>query len=59
MTIARHFALVDILHSSFTDSSRKTTKKRKKSTGKSEGSKAFEKELTDTSRKALSEFRSL
>lgn len=40
------------------DSSRKTTKKRKKSTGKSEGSKAFEKELTDTSRKALSEFRS-
>ncbi|CAB3991516.1 Hypothetical predicted protein, partial [Paramuricea clavata] len=40
------------------DSSRKTTKKRKKATGKSEGSKAFEKELTDTSRKALSEFRS-
>ncbi|XP_028391927.1 probable ATP-dependent RNA helicase DDX27 [Dendronephthya gigantea] len=41
------------------DSTRKTpSKKRKKTTGKTNGKKAFEKELTDTSRKALSEFRS-
>ena len=39
-------------------SSTKPNKKRKKTTGKKEGGKAFEKELTDTSRKALSEFRS-
>lgn len=42
-----------------TDESRRPTKKRKKQPGKSEETKAFEKELTDTSRKALKEFRSL
>ena len=46
-------------YKSFKGSPRKASKKRKKATGKAEGSKAFEKELTDTSRKALSEFRSL
>ncbi|XP_046843701.1 probable ATP-dependent RNA helicase DDX27 isoform X2 [Xenia sp. Carnegie-2017] len=40
------------------DLSAKPTKKRKKTASKTGGSKAFEKELTDTSRKALKEFRS-
>lgn len=40
------------------ESSRKTVKKQKKADKKPEGKQAFEKELTDTSHKALKEFRS-
>ena len=43
----------------FLESSRKTVKKQKKADKKPEGKQAFEKELTDTSHKALKEFRSL